>query len=76
VEVNVPQVIMNKKNNPDPFSLVPIYGKWKSNDGGRTGGGLVVETICKSLILWQRTRTDSMVSTRFCWKKMCSLARA
>lgn len=30
--VSVPQV-MNKKHKPKPFSLVPSYGKWKSNDG-------------------------------------------
>jgi hypothetical protein len=62
-QVNVPQV-MNKKNNPDPFSVVPNYSKWKSNDG-RTG---LVETIRKSLLLWQ-TRTDAMVSTRFAGKR-------
>jgi hypothetical protein len=70
-QVNVPQV-MNKKNNPDPFSVVPNYSKWKSNDG-RTG---LVETIRKSLLLWQ-TRTDAMVSTRFAGKwEVLLLARS
>jgi hypothetical protein len=57
--VSVPQV-MNKKNNQEPFSLVPAYQKWKSNDG-RSG---LVESIRKSLQLWE-TRTDAMIVTRF-----------
>jgi hypothetical protein len=62
-QVNILQV-MNKKNNPDPFSIIPNYSKWKSNDG-RTG---LVETIRKSLLLWQ-THTNAMVSTRFAVKR-------
>jgi hypothetical protein len=57
--VSVPQV-MNMKNNPEPFSLVQTYAKWKSNDG-RSG---LFESIRKSLQLWE-TRTDEMLSTRF-----------
>jgi hypothetical protein len=57
--VSVPQV-MNKKNNPEPFALVPNYSKWKSNDG-RSG---LVESIRKQLQLWE-TRTGAMLSTRF-----------
>jgi hypothetical protein len=52
--VSVPQ-IMNRKNNSEPFPLVPTYEKWKSN-GGRSG---LVESIRKSLQLWE-TRTDSI----------------
>lgn len=37
--------VMNKKNNPEPFSLIQIYAKWKSNDG-QSG---LVESIRKSL---------------------------
>jgi hypothetical protein len=44
--VSVPQV-MNKKSNQEPFSVVPTYAKWKSNDGH---SGLV-ESIRKSLQL-------------------------
>jgi hypothetical protein len=62
-QVNVPQV-MNKKNNPDPFSLVPNYVKWKSNDG-RSG---LVENIRKSLLLWQ-SRTEAILATRFAGKR-------
>jgi hypothetical protein len=57
--VAVPQV-MNKKNQPEPFSLVSSYEKWKSNDG-RSG---LVESIRKSLQLWE-TRTGAMLTTRF-----------
>jgi hypothetical protein len=62
-QVNVPQA-MNKKNNPDPFSLVPQYVKWKSNDG-RTG---LVENIRKSLLLWQ-SRTEAILANRFVGKR-------
>jgi hypothetical protein len=57
--VSVPQV-MNKKNNPEPFALVPNYSKWKSNDG-RSG---LVESIRKQLQSWE-TRTGAMLSARF-----------
>jgi hypothetical protein len=40
--VSVPQV-MNKKNSQEPFSLIPSYDKWRSNNG-RTG---MVESIRK-----------------------------
>jgi hypothetical protein len=46
--VSVPQV-MNKRNNPEPFALVPNHSKWKSNDG-RSG---LVESIRKQLQLWE-----------------------
>jgi hypothetical protein len=57
--VAVPQV-MNKKKNPEPFSQVPTYAKWKSND--RRSG--LVESIRKQLQLWD-TRTGAMLSARF-----------
>jgi hypothetical protein len=57
--VSVPQV-MNKRNQPDLFSLVTSYEKWKSNDG-RSG---LVESIRKAFQLWE-TRTGAMLSTRF-----------
>jgi hypothetical protein len=59
VRVSVPQV-MNRENNPEPFSLVPSHEKWKRNDG-RSG---LVESICKSLQLW-KTQADAMLANRF-----------
>jgi hypothetical protein len=44
----------------EPFSLVPNYAQWKSNDG-RSG---LVETIRKSFQLWE-TQTDAMLANRF-----------
>jgi hypothetical protein len=41
--VSVPQ-LMNKKNIQEPFSLIPSYEKWRSNNG-RTG---MVESIRKT----------------------------
>jgi hypothetical protein len=52
--------VMNKRNQPDVFSLVTSYKKWKRNDG-RSG---LVESIQKALQLWE-TRTGAMLSTRF-----------
>jgi hypothetical protein len=57
--VSIPQV-MNKKNHPEPFSLVQSYDKWKTNDG-RSG---LVEKIRKALQLWE-TRTTAMLNSRF-----------
>jgi hypothetical protein len=59
VSVSVPQV-MNKKNSQEPFSLIPSYDKWRSNNG-RTG---MVESIRKNLQLWE-SRTDSLLTNRF-----------
>jgi hypothetical protein len=57
--VAVPQV-MNKKKNPELFSFVLTYTKWKSNDG-RSG---LVESIRKQLQLWD-SRTGAMLSAQF-----------
>jgi hypothetical protein len=57
--VSVPQVV-NKKSDQEPFLVVLMYAKWKSNDGR---SGLVV-SIRKSLQLWE-TRTGAMIATRF-----------
>jgi hypothetical protein len=57
--ISVPQV-MNKKNSQKPFSLIPSYAKWRSNNG-RTG---MVESIRKKLQLWE-SRTDSLLTNLF-----------
>jgi hypothetical protein len=52
--------VMNKKKNPEPFSQVPTYFKWESNDGRSR----LVKSIWEQLQLWD-TRTGAVLPARF-----------